>query len=168
MILEHRTEYPTLLILRFIKIYLTRTFHKENLLYLHVSMAKFAKVILLLLLAIVSHNIAGKGSTVKVVDKQDPAIIYATEQQGEICVPDLFDRPVAELNNLQSHQLSVTRIQRVQLGEYFFSLKNVLQCCADRENSLSQHWGRIYDTTPSCHCQPSSEYYVYALRRILI
>lgn len=52
-----------------------------------------------------------------------------------------YGKPVAELNNLQSHQISVTRIQRVQLGEYFFSLKNALQCCADRDNSLSQHWG---------------------------
>ena len=131
-------------------------------------MARFVKVILFLLLSVAFHSIVSNVSTVKVVDKQERTITYAMEQHGEISVPDLPGKPMAELNNLQSHQTSVTRIQRVQLGEYFLSLKNVLQCCADRENSLSQHWGRIYDTTTSCFCQPSSEYYVYTLRRIII
>ena len=107
-------------------------------------MAKFVKVILFLLLTVAFHSIAGNVSTEKMVDKQECDITYA------------------------SHQRSVTRIQRVQLGEYFFSLKNALQGCADRESSLSQHWGRIYDTTTSYYCQPSSEYYVYTLRRIII
>ena len=56
----------------------------------------------------------------------------------------------------------------VQIGEYFSSLRNVLQCCADRDNSLSQHWGRIYNTTTSYYCQPASEYYVFTLRHIII
>ena len=131
-------------------------------------MAKFVKVILFLLLTVAFHSIAGNVSTEKMVDKQGCDITYAMGQRGEICAPDLPGKPVAELNNLQSHQISVTRIQRVQLGEYFFSLKNALQGCADRESSLSQHWGRIYDTTTSYYCQPSSEYYVYTLRRIII
>ena len=131
-------------------------------------MAKFVKVILFLLLTVAFHSIAGNVSTAKEVDEQERAITYAMRQHGEISAPDLPGKPVAELNNLQSHQISVTRIQRVQLGEYFFSLKNALQCCADRDNSLSQHWGRIYGTTTSYYCQPSSEYYVYTLRRIII
>ena len=133
-------------------------------------MAKFVKVILFLLLTVAFHSIAGNVSTAKVVDEQERAITYAMRQHGEIrnCYAYFPGKPVAELNNLQSHQISVTRIQRVQLGEYFFSLKNALQCCADRDNSLSQHWGRIYGTTTSYYCQPSSEYYVYTLRRIII
>jgi hypothetical protein len=131
-------------------------------------MAKLVKVILFLLLTVAFHSIAGNVSTEKTVDKQECDITYAIGQHGEICAPGFPGKPVAELNNLQSHQISVSRIQRVQLGEYFFSLKNVLQCCADRESSLSQHWGRIYDTTTSYYCHPSSEYYVYTLRRIII
>lgn len=131
-------------------------------------MAKFVKVILFLLLIVAFHSIAGNVSTEKMVDKQECDITYAMGQRGEISAPDLPGKPVAELTNLQSHQMSVTRIQRVQLGEYFFSLKNALQGCTDRENSLSQHRGRIYDTTTSYYCQPSSEYYVYTLRRIII
>lgn len=86
-------------------------------------MAKFVKVILFLLLTVAFHSIAGNVSTAKVVDEQERAITYAMRQHGEISAPDLPGKPVAELNNLQSHQISVTRIQRVQLGEYFFSLK---------------------------------------------
>lgn len=84
-------------------------------------MAKFVKVILFLLLTVAFHSIAGNVSTAKVVDEQERAITYAMRQHGEISAPDLPGKPVAELNNLQSHQISVTRIQRVQLGEYFFS-----------------------------------------------
>ena len=87
-------------------------------------MAKFVKVILFLLLTVAFHSIAGNVSTAKVVDEQERVITYAMRQHGEISAPDLPGKPVAELNNLQSHQISVTRIQRVQLGEYFFSLKN--------------------------------------------
>ena len=88
--------------------------------------------------------------------------------QGQINAPESPYLPVAELTNLQSHQISVTRIQRVQIGEYFSSLRNVLQCCADRDNSLSQHWGRIYNTTTSYYCQPASEYYVFTFMRWIV
>lgn len=131
-------------------------------------MAKFVKVILFLLLTVAFHSIAGNAFTSQAVERQEHAITYAMEHHGQISAPELPGKPVAELTNLQSHHISLTRIQRVQLGEYFFSLKNVLQRCADRENSLSQHWGRIYDTTTSYNCKPSSEYYVYTLRRIII
>ena len=120
-------------------------------------MAKFVKVILFLLLAVALHGVAGNVFTEKQV-----------KPQGQINAPESPYLPVAELTNLQSHQISVTRIQRVQIGEYFSSLRNVLQCCADRDNSLSQHWGRIYNTTTSYYCQPASEYYVFTLRHIII
>ena len=152
---------------RYIKIYLIELFIEKSVIFAG-EYGKICKVIVFLLLTVAFHSIAGNVSTAKVVDEQERAITYAMRQHGEISAPDLPGKPVAELNNLQSHQISVTRIQRVQLGEYFFSLKNALQCCADRDNSLSQHWGRIYGTTTSYYCQPSSEYYVYTLRRIII
>ena len=131
-------------------------------------MAKFIKVILFLLLTVALHGIAGNVFTEKTVEQTENAVTYSMKQHGQISAPEFPCSPVAELTNLQSHQISVARIQRVQLGEYFFSLKNALQGCADRDSSLSQHWGRIYDTTTSYYCQPSSEYYVYTLRRIII
>ena len=127
-------------------------------------MAKFVKVILFLLLTVTLHGVASNVFTEKPVEQSELAITYSMKQHEQISAPDFPYAPVAELNNLQSHQISVTRIQRVQLGEYFTTLRNLLQCCADRENSLSQHRGRIYNTTTSYYCQPSSEYYVFTLR----
>ena len=131
-------------------------------------MAKFVKVILFLLLTVTLHGVASNVFTEKPVEQSELVITYSMKQHEQISAPDFPYAPVAELNNLQSHQISVTRIQRVQLGEYFTTLRNLLQCCADRENSLSQHRGRIYNTTTSYYCQPSSEYYVFTLRHIII
>ncbi len=131
-------------------------------------MAKFVKVILFLLLAVALHGVAGNVFTEKTVGQAENDITYSVIQHGQISTPEFPCSPVAELTNLQSHQISVTRIQRVQLGEYFTTLKNLLQCCAERDNSLSQHLGRIYDTTTSYYCQPASEYYVFTLRHIII
>lgn len=131
-------------------------------------MAKFIKVILFLLLTVTLHGIAGNVFTEKSVEQIENAITYSVNEHGQISTPEYPYFPVAELTNLQSHPISVTRIQRVQLGEYFALLKNLLQSCAERDNSLSQHWGRIYDTTTSYYCQPSCEYYVFTLRHILI
>ena len=129
---------------------------------------KFVKVILFLLLTVTLHGVAGNVFTGKAVEQGKYAVTYSMSQHEQISEPEFPCSPVAELNNLQSYQTSVTRVQRVQLGEYFSTLKNLLQCCADYENSLSQHLGKIYNTTISYYCQPSSEYYVFALRRIII
>ena len=96
-------------------------------------MAKFVKVILFLLLTVTLHGVASNVFTEKPVEQSELAITYSMKQHEQISAPDFPYAPVAELNNLQSHQISVTRIQRVQLGEYFTTLRNLLQCCR-REN----------------------------------
>lgn len=131
-------------------------------------MEKIVKVILFLLLAVVLHGVVGNVFTEKQVDQKEHAITYSVEKQGQFNSPDAPCFPIAELTNLQSHQLSVTRIQRVQMGEYFSTLRNLLLCCAGRDNSLSQQLGRIYNSTTSYYCQPPSEYYVFTLRHIII
>lgn len=131
-------------------------------------MAKFVKVILFLLLTIVFQGLSGNLFIEKPVKLSSLDSTYSMEQHGQIDAPGLPDVPVAELNNLQSRPPFVTRIQRVQLGEYFTTIRNLLQCCADCVNSLSLHKCRLYNTTVSYHCQPSSEYYVFALRHIII
>ena len=131
-------------------------------------MAKFIKVILFLLLTVALHGIAGNVFTEKTVEQTENAVTYSMKQHGQISAPEFPCSPVAELTNLQSHQISVARIQRVQLGEYFTTLRNLRQCGAERDNSLSQHLGRIYNTTTSYYCQPASDYYVFTLRHIII
>ena len=72
--------------------------------------------------------------------------------------------PDAELAGagIQVHQIAMSRIQRIQAAEY------VAQRLADRDAALSQQWGKLYDTTTSYCCHPVSEYYVFALRRIIV
>ena len=69
--------------------------------------------------------------------------------------------PDAELagTGIQTHQIAMSRI---------FSLKALAQRLADRDAVLSQHWGKLYETTTSYCCHPVSEYYVFALRRIIV
>ena len=135
-------------------------------------MAKFVKVILFLLLTVTLHGVAGNVFTGKAVEQGKYAVTYSMSQHEQISEPEFPCSPVAELNNLQSYQTSVTRVQRVQLGEYFSTLKNLLKALAlklsSREAVLVQHRGRLYGTTTSYYCHPSSEYYVFTLRRIII
>ena len=46
--------------------------------------------------------------------------------------------------------------------------QDIAQRLADRDAVLSQHWGKLYETTTSYCCHPVSEYYVFALRRIIV
>ena len=64
--------------------------------------------------------------------------------------------------------IAMSRIQRIQAAESIFSLKALAQRLADRDAVLSQHWGKLYETTTSYCCHPVSEYYVFALRRIIV
>lgn len=131
-------------------------------------MGKYVKLILFLLLTTALHGASGNFFTEQ-VEHQENAVTLPFAKQDRVGMLEYPCLPIAELNShLQTHQMSTTRMQRVQLVEYFFSLKNVLRSCANRESSLSQHWGRIYKTTISFCCHPVSEYYVFALRRIII
>lgn len=78
--------------------------------------------------------------------------------------------PDAELAGIgiQFQQVTMSRLQRINVLEYIFSLKSLSQKLADRDAALSQHKGRLYDTTTCYNCHPASEYYVFALRRIIV
>lgn len=156
-------------------------------------MAKYVKYILFLLLTIILHGIVDNAFTEKAVGEsfacnaERPSICNAErssaciaekasvsnitstlEQQGQFSMPEFPYILLAELTNLQGHQLSLTRLQRVQLEEYYSIVRGMLQSCAEYDTSLFRHKGRIYNTTTSHYCQPSSEYYVFTLRRIII
>ena len=131
-------------------------------------MAKFVKSILLLLFAVALYGVANNSFTEKSVEDVS-LIALAPEHQDSVSTPQLPCWPVtAFTSELQTHRVATDRVQRVQLGEYFSSLRNMLQDLAERDASLSRHQGRIYATTTSCYCHPSSEYYVFTLRRIII
>ena len=131
-------------------------------------MAKFVKVILFLLFAIALHSVAGNLSTEKSVETQKYDFACAAHSQ-KVTSAQLPYLPEGELSSAtQSYQIMTSRIQRISLLEYSMSLKALALKLSSREAALVQHRGRIYGTTTSYYCHPASEYYVFALRRIII
>ena len=131
-------------------------------------MAKFIKVILLLLFAVALHGVANNFFAEKPVETQEHAQVYKVDSQ-QVSTAQLPYLPEGELSSAsQSHQIAASRIQRINLLEYSTSLRALAQQLQQRDAALAQHWGRIYDTTTSFSCHPASEYYVFALRRIII
>lgn len=131
-------------------------------------MARFVKIILFSLLMITLHGVTSNVSASQVeLVKHD--ITSSSTQQQKVRVPEFPYLPVADLNcNLQTHHASTTRVQRVQAGEYLFFFKNILLNYANKEASSLLNWSRISGTTTSYHYKQTGEYYVFALRHIII
>lgn len=134
------------------------------------NMAKFVKLILLLLFSIAFYSIVNDFSAAKVEEDVHAVAAMSGRQGSVIASAQTPFLPEAELAGGHSliHQITMSRVQRINVIEYSLSMKGVLRNLANCEASLSQHRGRIYDTTTSYYCHPSSQYYVFALRRILI
>lgn len=93
-------------------------------------------------------------------------------QQSTTCIatPQLPYLPEAELagSGGQSQLSNFSRIQRLSITEYIFSLKDCIDKLTQREAALSLHREKLYDATAYYRCQPVCEYYIFTLRRILI
>ena len=133
-------------------------------------MAKFVKMILFLLFSVAFYSMVNDFSAAKVEEDAHAVTAMGGGQGSIVASAQTPFLPEAELVGSHSliHQITMSRVQRINVIEYSLSMKGVLRNLADREASLSQHQGRIYDTTTSYYCHPSSQYYVFALRRILI
>lgn len=94
------------------------------------------------------------------------------QQSGTyIATPQLPYLPEAELagtGGVQSHLSNFSRIQRISISEYIFSLKDWIDKLTQRAAVLSLHREKLYDATAYYRCQPVCEYYIFTLRRILI
>ncbi len=139
-------------------------------------MSRYLKIVGILVLALTvwqtSNAIFTVGSTVSVADTADIQARAAAHCQDEVCftAPQLPYLPVAELasNNGHVQLLAMSRIQRYYITEYIFSLKDRVSELARREAVLSLHREKLFNATAYYRCQPVCEYYIYALRRILI
>lgn len=132
-------------------------------------MAKFVKIVFLMLFAVAFYT-AANSSFVDSSTKQGSSMLSLNTVQAKVSAAQRPYFPEAELasNALQTYQVMMSRIQRVNVLEYTLSLKNLIQQLASRIAALAHHSGRIYDTTTSYYCHPASEYYVFALRHIII
>lgn len=135
-------------------------------------MGKFIKSILCLLFAIAIFAVANEVSVARGAEltacgtfpMQNKAIqTTVTAAQS----PFFTDAELAG-SGMQVQQISMSRLQRINVVEYIFSLKSISQKMASHDAALSQHWCRLYATTTSYCCHPASEYYVFALRRIIV
>lgn len=125
-----------------------------------------------MLFAIALYAAANEVSAMKSAD----CTVHTTSQmqdeggQATLSAMQLPYFPDAELagTGIQLQQITTSRLQRINVLEYIFSLKSLTQRLADRDAVLSQHRGRLYDTTTCYYCHPASEYYVFALRRIIV
>ncbi len=104
-------------------------------------MAKFIKVILLLLFAVALHGVANNFFAEKTVETQEHAQVYKVDSQ-QVSTAQLPYLPEGELSSAsQSHQIATSRIQRINLLEYSTSLRALAQQLQQRDAALAQHWG---------------------------
>lgn len=139
-------------------------------------MAKYIKFIVLLVLTLALWQTAGNtfiGSTSIDEEKSvDIQAVTTNHQQNDACftTPQLPYLPDAELAGTSSHTqlLSFSRIQRATTTEYIFSLKDWVDKIAQYQAILSLHREKLFDATAYYRCHPVCEYYIFALRHILI
>lgn len=146
------------------------------------SMIKFLKLILFLLLITVFGDSLSDGTAARSVEEK--ALVYqeAATSGREVQVafvassgsyvpasrlPYLSD---AEIENPGGTILLLTfpRGQRSYITEFLLSLKDVLVRMARRDDALSSQRSKLFDGSAVCRCRPACEYYVFALRRIII
>lgn len=156
-------------------------------------MVKFVKLILILVLTSAFCGSVSDAFTVLAVDQTGIVSsdgldnksgatahsILATEQdvqksidrQGSYIsapkLPYISDAEIASSGGT-SQLLTFSRAQRLYTSEYILSLKDVVERIAQREDALSLHREKLFDTSAFYRCSPASEYYVFALRRIII
>ena len=131
-------------------------------------MAKFVKIILFTLFVWVLNTAASNISIDKSIETQNHKLEYIESHSHEFSNTQLPYLPEGELTAMQSHQIVNTRIQRYNMLEYSSALRGIFQSLLLRDASLTQHFGKVYDTTTAYCCQLASEYYVFALKRIII
>lgn len=132
-------------------------------------MTTFVRIILFLLVSFAFYVNDSHLSSTEQSDGLESPITSHIPSEGQVCnLLDIPFLPVAELTNIHSCHVMTSRVMRVQMEEYLFSMREVLHCRAGYASSQSRHLERIYNTTISYYCQPASAYYIFTLKRILI
>lgn len=142
-------------------------------LYLQKNMAKFVRVICCLLFAMALYATANDASAGRSAEEAlcaDAISLHGNEMQAALTTARTPYLPDAELAGvgMQVQQVPMSRVLRINVLGHIFSVKSISQKLADRDAMLSQHWCRLYETTTHYCCHPVSEYYVFALRHIIV
>ena len=124
-------------------------------------MGRYLKFIGFLVLAFIVWQTSGAAFA-------DGSSAGAEESMDIRTVPVAAPHQEEASNNGHVQLLTMSRIQRSYITEYIFSLKDWVDKIAQREAVLSLHREKLFDATAYYRCQPVCEYYIFALRRILI
>lgn len=137
-------------------------------------MAKFVKIIgiLILVLALGQRmDEALGGDSLQSISCVLTEQMTSLQEEGEcFTMPQWPCLPDAELAGANSCSQLVTfsRMQRSAVMEYLCFLKERVGEIARYEAVRSQCQGKFYDALPCRICSPVCDYYIFALRRILI
>lgn len=138
-------------------------------------MAKYLRFIGFLVFAFALWQTASDMFIGRTIDEgkcvnEKAAVIYHQQTETCIAVPQLPYLPEAELAGFsgQSQLLTFLRMQRSSATDCIFSLKDWMNMLSLREAVLTLHREKLYDATAYYRCNPVCEYYIFALRRILI
>ena len=134
-------------------------------------MAKFLKVILFLILAAAFCGSVSDAFTVQTVDEMVIAAQVSLGEEGNTQRNDVRQGsyiPAPKLPYLSDAELASSAGTTQYTTEYILSLKDMIERLAHRDDVLSLHRSKLFDTSTSYRCHPACEYYVFTLRRIII
>lgn len=135
-------------------------------------MERVLKTILLSLLIVTLHGTINNISATEIVSG-DTSISVLQQSVRQYSLESLKSpfSPKVELGSTGFHlsQTITSKLQRSFLGGLLFSLKPIGRILAERESLLFKHKVRVFDISALVSVtHPASEYYVFALRRIVI
>lgn len=134
-------------------------------------MVRLGKSIFFLLLIMVLHVAIGSSLAEESFCETPVSMsVSSSQQQSFDNIPMLY-LPTAELGSigLPLQQQFSSRSYRSHFDGFAFTLRDIAGLIAEREAMLFKHWQRVNEEdalSPIIH--PISEYYVFALRRIII
>lgn len=137
-------------------------------------MADFLRYIGILMLVLVVGQRAGEALDNSLSDAvscvQSEQVAFQQETTDYFTMPQWPCLPDAELagTNSCSQLMASSRMQRSAVMEYLCLLKERVGELARYEAVRSRYQRKFYDALPSHFCSPVCDYYIFALRRILI
>lgn len=130
-------------------------------------MARVIRSILFLLLVVVLHVTASSHIAEETLCNA-PVVLSSSQHSVDHAQLPYF--PDAELGNTSFYlqEVGSDRTSRIFLGSAF-SLRSIIQLMAEHEAMLFKHWQKQNDVSfLSSIVHPISEYYIFALRHIII
>lgn len=132
-------------------------------------MARIVKSILFLLLVVILH-VSANGGLVKENLYEGSSIPCSSQQYSwdNIKLPYLPDGELGSIGFYLQQPVS-SRTNRTHFDGSAFSLRDMAQIMSEREGMLIRHWQKLYNQSLlSSITHPVGEYYVFALKHIII